>query len=99
MANGPIIVWRRMDQVGVGYCGLASSSSGYHLGGSVVGIEGAQRYRIEYAVRCDSQWHAQEAEVKAAVEGGTRELWLRATADGRTRASCLTFSMTDRTSY
>lgn len=80
--NHSIIVWRRLDQAGLEYCELASSDSGHRLSGVVVGVEDSQRYHAEYVVRCDPQWQARDAEIRAALDGEERKLRLQVRSDG-----------------
>jgi hypothetical protein len=82
MTSNSIIVWRRLDQVGLEYCELTHSNVGHHLSGMVVGVEGSQRYRIEYFVRCDRQWQARDAEIAAVIEGEDKKLRLRVNPEG-----------------
>src|SRR5262245_16050948 len=82
MTSHSLIVWRRIDQVGLEYCELIYANVGHRLSGMVVGVEGSQRYRIEYCVRCDPQWRAQEAEIAATIEGEDTKLRLLVNPEG-----------------
>lgn len=82
MANESIIVWRRLDQVGLEYCELTSLDAGPRISGTLVGIEESRRYRIEYSVQCDPQWRTREAEIEAAIDGKQKRLLLQVSSDG-----------------
>jgi hypothetical protein len=82
MTGHLLILWRRLDQTSLEYCELAGSDSGHQLSGTVVGLEGIQRYRLEYLVHCDEQWRARAAEIAATLDGKDKELRLRMSWQG-----------------
>jgi hypothetical protein len=82
MASSSIIVWRRLDEVGLDYCELKSSDVAHCVSGAIVGIEAARRYRIAYSVQCDPQWRARAARIKAVIDGEQKNLRLEASQDG-----------------
>jgi hypothetical protein len=82
MTSNALIVWRRIDQVGLEYCELIHANVGYRLNGMVVGVEDSQRYRIQYWVRCEPQWQAREAEITATIDGEETKLRLLVNPEG-----------------
>ena len=82
MTGKAIIMWQRLDQASVEYCELIHADAGYRLEGVVAGVEGHQRHRIEYTVRCDEKWQVREAEIATTIEGEATILRVRVSAGG-----------------
>lgn len=82
MTSKAIMMWQRLDQAGMEYCELIHAEAGHRLEGVVVGVEGHQRYRIEYVVRCDAGWSVRKAAVAATIEGEAKTLQVRLSAEG-----------------
>jgi len=71
-----IVVWRRLDGLGIEHCSLAQDRSGWHIHGTVIRAEGYPLL-VRYAVTCDAIWQTRTVEI--AVERGTDTRTLRMT--------------------
>jgi hypothetical protein len=57
------ILWRRLDATGLEHLRLLVDAKGSIADGLVISVESDRAFRLQYQVRCDSEWRCRSAEI------------------------------------
>lgn len=79
------IVWRRLDKPGHEFARLYSGDSGWCLEGTAVFIHDRQPCRLDYELKCNSEWETLEGQVAGWV--GAAEINTKISVDANRRWS------------
>jgi uncharacterized protein len=61
------IIWRRLDKPGHEFASVFCVNSCWHLGGTAIFMHDARPCRLDYRLKCDSQWQTLSGKVAGRV--------------------------------
>jgi hypothetical protein len=77
------VFWAPWDGPGLEHLRLRSADIGYVATGTVLGLSGGLPFRMQYKIKCDSDWHVRKVLLDCLGPEGGRERQLRATGRGQ----------------
>jgi len=76
------VLWRRIDLVGMDACAFEPSGDGYMISGAALYQDRTGPAKLEYCVRCDTDWSSQSAWVRGWAGPAKREFAASRNAQG-----------------